>query len=72
MTWFVLVAACWCVVSVAVGLVVGGAVALDERSAGLDEPPIDRRGSGLLGERSLDGERAARALQVHEEGSLIG
>lgn len=69
MTWVVLAVGAWGVLAVAVGLLVGGAVGLEERN----EPRAGRGcGSGRLREGSLDGERQPRTLQAREEHALIG
>jgi hypothetical protein len=71
MSWFLVAAASWAVLSLVVGLLIGGSVAMEERSAGRQKQPTPPS-SGQLGEGPLDGERAARALEVHEHRSSVG
>ena len=69
MSWILVATTGWIALSLVLGLLIGGAVALEERSAGrqaqLPQP------SGQPGEGALDGEGAAGTLKVDEHRSLI-
>jgi hypothetical protein len=67
----VLAAAAWIGLALVAGLLIGGAVRLDERTAMQSRRRTAGPGSRLLGERSLDGEGEAGTLQVHEQGSPV-
>jgi hypothetical protein len=68
MSWVLIAAVSWLVLSLVLGLLIGGAVAMEERTEPGSEPA---GGSALPGERALDGEGDPGALQVDEQGSLI-
>lgn len=64
MTWLLAITTGWLLLSVAGGLLVGGAVALEEQRGG-------RAGSGVLREGPLDGEGQPGPLEVGEQDPLV-
>lgn len=60
MSWLLIIGTGWTLLSVAAGLLVGGAIALEEGE-----------NSGCLREGTLDGEREPGALKVGEEDALV-
>ena len=69
MSWILVATTGWIALSLVLGVLIGGAVAQEERSAGWQRQLPQR--SGEPGEGALDGEGAAGTLQVDEHRSLI-